>query len=214
MTSEKLDCTLPFLGDEVEGGPFKGKVRFYHLKKGFGFIEPDDDIPGVEWGDDEKDKKRFHVNRCDIVSDDEPPALKQGESVEFKVFKNDKGYSAREVTGPDGAKIHHERTDFGNSGGGGGGGQGWGKRGRPDGGWGNRGGWGPKRPRNGGPGPMDSNGQIEVGLAVKKYHVGGIIGTKGSNIRSITKESGANLQFGQQDVYCMGEPHCVLAISG
>merc|ERR1719361_1252634 len=61
---------------------------------------------------------------------------------------------------------------------------------------------------------MDSNGQIEVGLAVKKYHVGGIIGTKGANIRSITKESGASLQFGQQDIYAMGEPHCVLAISG
>lgn len=62
-------------------GVFFGKVKFFDREKGFGFIQPDDDM----------DDLFFHQSACvDGMPGD-------GESVEFKVSEGPKGLSAIHV---------------------------------------------------------------------------------------------------------------------
>lgn len=245
-------------GKDIIPGELKGTVKFFHLRRGFGYIEVEGDLPeGVEIKADkgkEKSKKEVHVARSEIITEDDPPALKTGMKVKFKLFKNDKGYSACDVTNEDGTKIDYppEKREFptGQSGGrrggrggwksrGGGRGGGWQswKRAREwggmdsftkrarygmGGGYGGMGGYGApaqrpwrrRRSMNAGPDSFDSTGQVEIGLLIKKWNVGGLVGKRGAVIREMSKESGSKMQFGDDNIYYDGENYRVLALSG
>lgn len=223
-------------GIEKVDGEHTGTVKFFHNRRGFGYIELDKAIDGVELKDN-----RVHVSRSEIVSDDEPPALKVGSKVKFTIVKNDKGYNARDVTQENGDKISYPKSDrpqepgMQRRGGWGmGGPRGWNTTNVGRGGWGGRqmGGW--KRQRGwgdgggyGGPGGFkrqrrnwnpnftpDENGNVEVGLFIQKWIVGGIVGKRGETIKKMCKDTGAKMQFGEDNIYLDGEVHRVLALSG
>merc|ERR1719433_408368 len=89
---------------------YKGKVKFFDIGKGFGFIIPDEDE--IEWdGKTVTKEKGLHVSREDIVTDRMPPALDEDEEavVEFNVYSS-KGASlgAGKVTTP-GQKSYEYR---------------------------------------------------------------------------------------------------------
>jgi len=209
----------PNKGAEKIFGKHSGTVTFYNYRNGFGFIELSKPVPGVDLGE----KNRLHVARNEIVSDDEPPTLKQGQKVVFSIIKNDKGYSARNVTAPGGKKIHNPKPPSAG-----------GRRNVPN-NQGNQVNWssGPKRQRNGPSGwgggrdpsfqkrprrPMyveqKPDQQVEVGLCVKKLYVGGLIGKRGVTIKQMKRDSGAVLQLGDDDIFWDGDAHRVMAISG
>jgi len=210
----------------ISGGKkFKGVVDWYNNRKGSGMIKVNGKIPGVKL-----EEGKLHVERSDIISNDEPPLLVKGESVEFKVVKTDKGAAARVVTGPKGAKIHHpekagnkkkkvskkktsntkkkamKRTKAQKG------------RGRKRGG--NRktsamgyfgvGGM----PKNEYQWEYDPEAGVEIGLMIPKKYVGALIGKKGAKIKSMKKKTGATIQFGDDDVSYNGTPNNVCALSG
>jgi len=202
---------------EIVDGEHLGTVKFFNMRRGFGYIELEKAIDGIELKDN-----RVHVARSQIFTEDEPPALKVGAKVKFSVFKNDKGYNAKDVSNPDGEKISFPKSERPNEGGGGGGGGGGGYRWKRqrNGGWNDNNDYGNKRQRNWGDGEsrgnfvMDPAGNVEVGLFIKKWIVGGIVGKKGETIRQFQKDSGAKMQFGEDNIHVDGEIHRVLALSG
>ena len=63
----------------------KGKIKFFNIQKGFGFIEPDEG------------NKDIFVHRNNIENLGPDQGLEDGESVEFEVEETDKGLSAINV---------------------------------------------------------------------------------------------------------------------
>jgi len=172
---------------------YKGKVKFYDARKGFGFINPIlESDETIEWAGETVDKEKgLHVAREEIITDSEPVGLNDGMEVEFNVYHGSKGLAAGHVCAVGGGKIVYKSTgqkrgrNFG----------GWGGRGRGRGGWG-----GMKRMRMGGMGmgfaPAMDPSKIEVGLYVENQHIGPLIGKGGETVKKIRKDSGgANVQF-------------------
>jgi len=170
---------------------YKGKVKFYDARKGFGFIKPSSKEP-IEWAGETVDKEKgIYVDRQEIISDSTPVGLNDGMLVEFNIYHHSKGLAAGHVSAVGGGKIVYKSQSQ--------------KRGRDSrGGWGNaRGGWqGMKRMRMGGFPPRggfaagaDSD-KIEIGLYVQNNHIGPLIGKGGETVKKIRKDSGgANVQF-------------------
>ncbi|EFJ16974.1 hypothetical protein SELMODRAFT_154869 [Selaginella moellendorffii] len=97
-----------------------GKVKWFNVTKGFGFITPDD-------GSEE-----LFVHQSAIFAEGFR-SLREGEIVEFSVEQGeDQRMRAADVTGPDGSHVQGAPSSFGSRGGGGGGGRGG--RGRAGGG--------------------------------------------------------------------------------
>lgn len=65
--------------------PQQGKVKFFDVQKGFGFIEPDNG------------GKDIFVHRNNVTNLGPEQGLEDGEAVEFEVEDTDKGPSAIEV---------------------------------------------------------------------------------------------------------------------
>jgi len=86
-------------------GKYTGTVTFFNYRTGTGFIEVDKPIPGVDLGP----KNSLNVARNEIITDDETPTLRTGQKVSFGVFKSERAYGARNVTGPGGKKIHNPK---------------------------------------------------------------------------------------------------------
>jgi len=63
----------------------KGKIKFFNIQKGFGFIDPDEG------------NKDIFVHRNNIENLGPDQGLEDGESVEFEVEETDKGLSAINV---------------------------------------------------------------------------------------------------------------------
>jgi len=63
----------------------QGKIKFFNIQKGFGFIEPDEG------------NKDIFVHRNNIENLGPDQGLEDGESVEFEVEETDKGLSAINV---------------------------------------------------------------------------------------------------------------------
>jgi len=166
---------------------FKGVVKFFDQKKGFGFVIPklrkDEDISfeGVTM-----DKERgLYVAREDIFTDDVPPALNEDSEVEFNVYHSTKGLGAGNVCALGGSKIVYKRTGSISQ-----------KRGRDLSGFG----VGPKRMKPIlnplGFRPMLLIGDnMEVGLCVENTYVGSLIGKGGATVKEIRESTGATIQF-------------------
>lgn len=67
----------------------QGKVKFFDIKKGFGFIAPEDG------------EKDVFVHRSNVENLGHDQGLEEGESVEFEVEETPKGLSAVNVTSLD-----------------------------------------------------------------------------------------------------------------
>jgi len=83
---------------------------------------------------------------------------------------------------------------------------------------GGRGGSAMKRPRFSGfiadENQPDENEVVEVGLLVRLYWVGVLIGKKGATIKELSKVSNAKMTFGDDDVVVDQEKYHVMAVSG
>jgi len=177
---------------------YTGKVKFFDLKKGFGFITPDQQI---EWqGKQVKPEEGLYVTREEICTDDEPPALNEGEKVEFQVYHGEKGLGAGNVSGENGAKIVFKNQ---------------GKRRRSYNNWREA-----KRSR-----PMGmnyaammgngvDNSMIEIGLHVENKYVGGLIGKGGEAAKRLRSEFGARIQFGDSRIGRGPDAKRVLSVIG
>mmetsp|Transcript_14185 Transcript_14185/g.41621 ORF Transcript_14185/g.41621 Transcript_14185/m.41621 type:complete len:159 (-) Transcript_14185:457-933(-) len=102
-------------GGAAAGGKSTGSVKWFDVKKGFGFIVPDDGSDDV-----------FVHHSC--VHADGFRSLADGEDVEFEIVEEGNGRRRAEgVTGPDGAAVQgaprrfEERGGYGYGGGEGGG---------------------------------------------------------------------------------------------
>jgi len=60
----------------------------------------------------------------------------------------------------------------------------------------------------------DENQVVEIGLLIRKYWVGLLIGKKGATIRELTQKSNAKMNFGDDDVEFDQELFHVMAVSG
>ena len=60
----------------------KGKVKWYDMKKGYGFITPEDGT------------KDIFVHHSGIKSDRKPKEMHEGDDVEFELATNDRGRTA------------------------------------------------------------------------------------------------------------------------
>jgi len=168
---------------------YKGKVQFYDLRKGFGFVIPMGEEK-IEWAGETVDmEKGLYVPREEIITDDEPPALNDGSEVEFHIYHHStKGLGAGHVSAVGGGKIVFKPGQ---------------KRER---GWGRSGGRGQaqgvmRRSRpipNRGMVNRGMNGdKIEVGLYIQNAYIGRLIGKGGETVKEIRKESGGpEIQFG------------------
>ena len=77
----------------------RGTVKFFDKQKGWGYIACDG-----------SQKLDVHVHWSNIAvtvagSNDNFRSLADGEEVEFEVAENERGYFAKEVTGPDGDQV-------------------------------------------------------------------------------------------------------------
>lgn len=88
---------------------FKGIVKYWNVEKGFGFIKIESDIS--VGGTDFPADKDVYVPIDEIVTDDEPPALKLKDEVEFSVYKTEKGSGAAKVTQPGGGNYSYPTAD-------------------------------------------------------------------------------------------------------
>lgn len=88
---------------------FKGVVKYWNVEKGFGFIKIESDIS--VGGTDFPADKDVYVPIDEIVTDDEPPALKLKDEVEFSVYKTEKGSGASKVTQVGGANYSYPTAD-------------------------------------------------------------------------------------------------------
>jgi len=166
---------------------YTGVVKFFDLKKGFGFVIPRLGKDGdISWEGVTMDKERgLYVAREDIFTDDVPPALNEDCEVEFHVYHSTKGLGAGNVCALGGGKIVYKRAGNTSQ-----------KRGRDHGGFG----FGPKRMKPVlnplGFRPMLLIGDnMEVGLCVENTYVGSLIGKGGSTVKEIRETSGATIQF-------------------
>jgi len=163
---------------------YKGKVQFYDLRKGFGFIIPIGEET-ITWAGETVDKvKGLYVPREEIITDNEPPALNDGAEVEFYLYHHiTKGLGAGHVCAIGGGKIVFKSNNQ--------------RRGRGFGG--GRGAWTQPGIRRSMPPPvrrMDPN-KIEIGLYIQNCFIGRLIGKGGESVKAIRDMSGgAQLQFG------------------
>jgi len=98
-TKLSADAGRTYLGDER----FTGTVKHFNREKGFGYIKIEADISaGGETFTADKD---VYVPIDEIQTDDEPPALKKGDEVQFSLYKTEKGSGAAKVTNTDGSKY-------------------------------------------------------------------------------------------------------------
>lgn len=78
---------------------FQGKVKFFDARKGFGFVNPATDFSfdGTAF---KASEGNIHIAREDIkTTADIAPSLKDGQEIEFTLFKTEEGkYSAGDVT--------------------------------------------------------------------------------------------------------------------
>lgn len=88
---------------------FQGVVKYWNQEKGFGFLTLENDIS--VGGTDFAAAKDVYVPIDEIVTDDEPPALKLKDEVEFTVYKTDKGSGAASVTKQGGEKYTYPVAD-------------------------------------------------------------------------------------------------------
>lgn len=88
---------------------FSGVVKYWNAEKAFGFIKIESDIS--VGGTDFPADKDVYVPIDEIVTDDEPPALKLKDEVEFSVYKTEKGSGAAQVSKPGGEKYSYPVTD-------------------------------------------------------------------------------------------------------
>jgi len=70
------------------------------------------------------------------------------------------------------------------------------------------------RNRNNAPKSFDPKAPVEIGIFVKKWIVGGLVGKRGQIIRSMCTESGCNMQFGEDVIHFDNDDYRVLALSG
>mmetsp|Transcript_6389 Transcript_6389/g.9038 ORF Transcript_6389/g.9038 Transcript_6389/m.9038 type:complete len:161 (+) Transcript_6389:89-571(+) len=99
---------VAFFSTEDASGPAKGTVKWFDVKKGFGFLVPEDNS-----GDIFVHQTAIHAEGFRSLMDGEP--------VEFEVIEDDTGRkSAQNVTGPDGAYVQgRPRPQYNDYGGGG-----------------------------------------------------------------------------------------------
>lgn len=113
----RLAINTPFSIRCFSDSTTSGTVKWFDVKKGFGFIVPDDGTDDV------------FVHQTSIHSEGFR-SLAEGESVEFTTMEDPSNgkIKAQNVTGPMGAFVQGapRRNDFGNDGYGGGGGGGFG----------------------------------------------------------------------------------------
>jgi len=168
---------------------YTGVVKFFDLKKGFGFVLPDlASHESISWEGVTMDRERgLYIAREDIFTNDVPPALNDDSKVEFQVYHGPKGLGAGRVCDVGGGKIVFKRPGFESQ-----------KRGRD---YVDGFGFGPKR----GKPLMDSwqgfrpmaiiGDNMEVGLFVENSYVGSLIGKGGATVREMRESTGANIQF-------------------
>jgi len=162
---------------------YKGKVQFYDLRKGFGFIIPSGDEK-IEWAGETVDKEKgLYVPREEIITDDEPPALNDGSEVEFNIYYHStKGLGAGHVSALGGGKIVFKPNNE--------------KRGRGLRRGGVRGQGGMRRSKPVSTRGIDPN-KIEIGLYIQNAYIGRLIGKGGETVKEIRKDSGgAEIKFG------------------
>jgi len=104
-----------FSSEDGSSGPSKGTVKWFDVKKGFGFLVPEDNS-----GDVFVHQSAIHAEGFRSLMDGEP--------VEFEVLEDDTGRkSAQNVTGPEGGYVQgRPRPQYNDYGSGGFGGQGGG----------------------------------------------------------------------------------------
>lgn len=88
---------------------FTGVVKYWNAEKGFGYIKIESDIS--IGGTDFTSKNDVYVPIDEIVTDDEPPALKLKDEVQFTLYKTEKGSGAASVTAKDGSNYSWPRED-------------------------------------------------------------------------------------------------------
>jgi CspA family cold shock protein len=78
----------------------KGKVNWYNVKKGFGFIIPEDGT------------KDIFVHHSGITQDRKPKEILEGQDVEFEVTQNEKGRTAINLKVIEKIKQDIDRADY------------------------------------------------------------------------------------------------------
>jgi len=107
---EKIPIFIPDTPDREcnDEDIYSGTVKFYDSRKGFGVIQPDDNIT---WEDVTSDKGIF-FSRDAIISTEGAKGyvlkLHRGTKVTFKVYKDKKGLGAHELQNEDGNPLEYE----------------------------------------------------------------------------------------------------------
>lgn len=85
---------------------FQGKIKFFDARKGFGFVNPASDF-SFDGNTFKASEGNIHISREDIkTTADIAPSLKDGQEIEFTIFKTEEGkYSAGDVTKQGGAAF-------------------------------------------------------------------------------------------------------------
>jgi len=207
------------------GEQYRGECTSWNKSKGEGVIKPHEDGP---WG-----KKGLKVLRSDIDSDGTTASLKKGQQVQFQVAKEGKLYRAVNIILPGSGKkakgdksktkakdepkestkkkVVTKRAQ---------------KRKLPEEdkdtsaqkkvNIGGKQQMKPAQLESGVYGNMEVSVEdvIEVGILLKSQWVGSLIGKKGTTIKEIRKLSGAEMQFGNDEIQIENGSYKVFAISG
>jgi len=203
-----------------KGKKFKGSCKSYNKSTGQGIIITEKDGP---WGEE-----GVKVLRSDINGDGGTPYLKPKQKVQFQLTKEEDGYRAIDVTLPGGGKIptggkkaeedqkktqvRARKRPFSKTS------SPVTKKNKSGATYINFEGNKIKRSQlsSGSYGGMeiDEDEVVEVGLLVRNYWVGSLIGKKGVTINKLTKLSKANMKFADDDIDVNGGMFNVLAING
>lgn len=170
----------------------QGTVKYWNQERGFGWIEFPNDI--VVGGETVPSKDDVYVPIDEIQTDDSPPGLKVGLTVEFLIYKGKGGYGAANVTAPGGGKISVPWDDrsFG-----------WNQKRGYNSAWGSS---ASKRPRYR---ISVTAGQAVVRLQIDSAHMSPLIGVGGMNAHLMQQQTGCRFDF--SDSWSPG-PQCLALV--